>query len=134
MGASADGHAMLDLGSDEYTVGRPHPMLDPGPRLDLLEREAADPRTAVLLLDVVLGHGAHPDPAADLAPAIRAALRRVEPLSVVVSLVGTPDDPQGLAAQTEALRSAGAWTYLSNAAAARHAASLARGIASTDSA
>ncbi len=134
IGASADGHAMLDLGSDEYTLGRPHPMLDPGPRLDLLEREAADPRTTVLLLDVVLGHGAHPDPAAELAPAIRAALRRMEPLSVVVSLVGTADDPQGLTDQAEALRSAGAWVFLSNAAAAQHAASLARGIASTDSA
>ncbi len=132
IGADTDGHVMLDLGSDEYTLGRPHPMLDPGPRVGRLEREAADPRTSVLLLDVVLGHGAHPDPAAELAPAIRAALRRPEPLSVVVSLIGTPDDPQGLDRQAELLRSAGAWTYLSNAAAARHAARLARGIASAD--
>jgi FdrA protein len=128
VGTVAEGHTMLDLGADEYTLGRPHPMLDPGPRVGMLEREAADPRTAVLLLDVVLGHGAHPDPAAELAPAIRSALRRPEPLSVVVSLVGTPEDPQGLTDQASALRSAGAWVYLSNAAAARHAARLARGI------
>jgi hypothetical protein len=72
-------------------------MLDLGPRLAMIKREAADPRTAVLLLDVVLGHGAHPDPAAELAPAIRAARQRPQPLSVVVALVGTRDDPQDLA-------------------------------------
>jgi FdrA protein len=129
MGTVTDGHMMVDLGSDEYTVGRPHPMLDLGPRLALLEREAADPRTAVVLLDVVLGHGAHPDPAADLAPAIRAALSRPEPLSVVVSLVGTPEDPQGLTRQAEAMSAAGASTFLSNAAATRHAVSVAQRIA-----
>jgi FdrA protein len=122
-----DGHVVLDLGADEYTLGRPHPMLDLGPRLAMLEREAADPRTAVLLLDVVLGHGAHPDPSADLAPAIRAALQRPEPLSVVVALVGTPDDPQGLTRQASALCDAGAEVYLSNATAARRATTVARG-------
>jgi FdrA protein len=127
--AGSEGHVMLDLGADEYTVGRPHPMLDMGPRLALLEQEAADPRTAVLLLDVVLGHGAHPDPAAELGPAIRAALGRAEPLSVVVSVVGTPDDPQGVTRQAEALWAAGAWTFLSNAAATRHAVRLAHPIA-----
>ena len=93
----------------------------------MIKREAADPRTAVLLLDVVLGHGAHPDPAAELAPAIRAARQRPQPLSVVVALVGTRDDPQDLARQASVLRDAGAWVYLSNAAAARHAIALARG-------
>jgi len=129
MGTVTEGHMMVDLGSDEYTVGRPHPMLDLGPRLALLEREAADPRTAVVLLDVVLGHGAHPDPAADLAPAIRAALSRPEPLSVVVSLVGTPEDPQGLTRQAEAVSAAGASTFLSNAAATRYAVSVAQRLA-----
>ena len=90
---------MIDLGDDEYTVGRPHPMIDPGLRLERLAAEAADPDCGVLLLDVVLGHGAHPDPAGELAPAIA---RRASPadaaLAVVVSLVGTAGDPQGLAA------------------------------------
>jgi FdrA protein len=125
-GPGASGHVLLDLGSDEYTAGRPHPMLDLGPRLAMVTREAADPRIRVLLLDVVLGHGAHPDPATALAPAIRAAVGRPEPLSVVVALVGTPDDPQGLTRQAEVLADAGAWVYLSNAAATRHAVALAR--------
>jgi FdrA protein len=116
-----DGHRMLDLGADEYTVGRPHPMIDLGPRLALVAKEAADPAVGTLLLDVVLGHGAHPDPAAELAPAIRAASASV---NVVVSLVGTADDPQGLERQAVQLRAAGAHVCLSNAEAARLAVSL----------
>jgi FdrA protein len=117
-------HLMLDLGSDEYTVGRPHPMIDFGPRIALLREAAADPACRVIMLDVVLGHGAHPNPSSELAPAIGAALSRPTPLDVVVSLVGTPDDPQGLSGQAAALVEAGAWVFASNAAAARHALRL----------
>jgi FdrA protein len=128
VGPDTEGHVMIDLGDDAYTVGRPHPMIDYGPRLDRLAAEVADPRCRVLLLDVVLGHGAHPDPAAELAPAVRAGLAgREAPLTVVASLVGTAEDPQGLDRQATALRDAGAWVYLSNAAAARHAARTAAG-------
>jgi FdrA protein len=115
-------HTMIDLGADEYTMGRPHPMIDFGPRLALMASDAADPACRVLLLDVVLGHGAHPDPAAELAPAVRAALAsRRDDLTVVVSLIGSPDDPQDLNRQAMALRDAGAWVFSSNAAAARRA-------------
>jgi FdrA protein len=102
------GHTILDLGSDELTVGRPHPMIDQGLRLRRMRQEAADPETGVLLLDVVLGYGAHPDPAAELAPAI-AAIHETRPeLEVVVGMVGTDGDPQDLATQIERLRGAGA--------------------------
>jgi FdrA protein len=118
----ARGHAMIDFGDDRLTRGRPHPMIDSGLRLERLAEEAADPRCAVVLLDVVLGHGAHPDPAAELAPAIAAARNRDGgELRVVVSLCGTAGDPQGLDRQARALRDAGAAVFLSNAAAARHA-------------
>ena len=120
----ADGHIMLDLGSDEYTVGRPHPMIDFGPRLSLLRSASASAECRVVLLDVVLGHGAHPDPASELAPVIAEALDRVAPLDVVVSLVGTPEDPQDVTRQAAALVDAGAWVFASNAAAVRHAVSL----------
>ena len=89
LGADA-GHTFVDFGDDAYTAGRAHPMIDPTLRLEHLDRAAADPETAVLLLDVVLGHGAEADPAALLAPAI-AALRQ----PVVVAVVGTAADPQG---------------------------------------
>ena len=64
-----DGHVCLDLGEEEYTRGLPHPMIDPEARTDLLRRQASDPTVAVVLLDVVIGDGAHPDPAGVLAPA-----------------------------------------------------------------
>lgn len=104
-------HTLLDLGADQFTVGRLHPMLDNDLRLRRLRQEAADPEAGVILLDVVLGHGAHPDPASELAPAIAEALRRGG-LEVVVVIVGTDEDPQGLSDQIERLRSAGARVHL----------------------
>ena len=122
------GHVMIDFGADELTRGRPHPMIDATLRLERLAAEAADPTCGVLLLDVVLGHAAHPDPAAELAPAIRAALRRARDadrdLAVVIALVGTDGDPQGLRRQADALVAAGASVHRSNAAAARKALKL----------
>jgi FdrA protein len=119
---TAPAHLMIDFGDDALTVGRAHPMIDPTLRLDRFAAEAADPDTAVLLLDVVLGRGAHPDPAADLAPAVAAAAAGGVP--VVVALVGTAGDPQGLDRQAEALAGAGAEVFASNAEAARRAVTL----------
>ncbi len=105
------GHTVLDLGADEFTVGRPHPMIDQDLRLRRLRREAADPETGLIALDLVLGEGAHPDPAAELAPAIAEALAAREDLEVVVLVVGTDEDPQDLAAQRERLEAAGARVF-----------------------
>jgi FdrA protein len=113
------GHSFVDFGDDQYTTGRAHPMIDPTLRLEHLTRAAADPDTAVLLLDVVLGHGAEPDPAALLAPAL-ARVRQ----PVVVAVVGTAADPQGLDRQVRALADAGAEVHLSNARATRRAVEL----------
>jgi FdrA protein len=126
LGTTATGHAMIDFGDDELTAGRAHPMIDQSLRLERLAAEAADPAVAVLLLDVVLGHGAHPDPAAELAPAIAAARAGGGP-AVVVSLIGTRSDPQGLSRQAAALQAAGAHVFGSNAAAARFATDLIAG-------
>ncbi|MGI8333940.1 FdrA family protein [Actinomadura scrupuli] len=121
------GHTMIDFGDDEMTRGRAHPMIDPTLRLERLAADAADPSTGVLLLDVVLGYGAEPDPAALLAPAIEAA-RADRELPVVVSLCGTAADPQDLDRQATALHAAGAAVFASNAAAARHAVALIQGV------
>jgi FdrA protein len=115
------GHAMIDFGDDELTAGRPHPMIDQSMRLDRLAAEAKDPSTSVILLDVVLGHAAHPDPAADLAPAIAEV---GDDVAVVVALIGAKADPQDLNSQAAALQSAGAHVYTSNAHAARFACEL----------
>jgi len=114
-----EGHTFIDFGDDAYTTGRAHPMIDPTLRLEHLARAAADPETAVLLLDVVLGHGAEPDPAALLAPALSAVRQ-----PVVIAVVGTANDPQGLDRQVRALADAGAEVHLSNARATRRAVSL----------
>lgn len=120
------GHCVLDLGDEAFTVGRPHPMIDYDLRVRRLLHEATDPAVLVLTLDVVLGYGAHPDPAAELAPAIRQARERAaaagRALAVILSLTGTDADPQGLDRQRQALEAAGAMVAGCNAAAARLAA------------
>jgi FdrA protein len=108
-------HTILDLGEDEFTQGRLHPMMDNDLRLRRLRQETADPDVGVILLDVVLGEGAHPDPAGELAPAIANLLATAQKegrlLNVLALLVGTDDDPQDLAAQAEQLQAAGATVF-----------------------
>jgi FdrA protein len=127
------GHRVVDLGEDRFTVGRPHPMIDGGLRGEWIARAAADPTTAVLLLDVVLGYGAHPDPAGELAPALATARRTAAAagrgLAVIASVTGTERDPQVRSTQVAALRRAGAVVMDSNALAARVAALIAAGVA-----
>ena len=103
----SSGHTVLDLGEDEFTVGRLHPMIDPALRLARLRQEAADPEVSIILLDVVLGHGSHPDPAGELAPVIDEILERRR-IEVLVIVVGTDEDPQDLGAQMDRLARAGA--------------------------
>lgn len=125
----SEAHTVVDLGDDEFTRGRPHPMIDPGLRNERILREAADPKVAVILLDVVLGHGAHADPAGSVAPAIEAARARAREagraIAFVASVCGTARDPQDLGRQEATLRGAGVLLADSNAAAVRLAASIA---------
>jgi FdrA protein len=124
----ADGHLVIDFGDDRLTRGRPHPMIDNTLRVARILAEGTDPACAVLVLDIVLGHGAHPDPAGELAPALeqaRAAARADgRDLAVVVSLPGSAADPQGVDRQAAAFQAAGASVHLSNAQAATTAAAL----------
>jgi len=121
---------VIDLGDDEYTVGRPHPMIDFRLRNEHIVEAASDPTTAVILLDIVLGYGSHLDPAGAIAPALERA-RTVasdagRPLTIIASVCGTPADPQGMAGQEAALRAAGVILAPSNAQAARLAARVLR--------
>lgn len=123
---NSTGHTFVDFGDDAYTTGRAHPMIDPTLRLEHLAAALADPDTGAVLLDVVLGHGAEPDPAALLAPAIAGAA-----VPVVITVVGTGADPQGLDRQVDALVAAGAEVHLSHARATRRALDLAGALAET---
>ncbi len=111
-----DGHRLFDLGEARYTQGRPHPMMDLGKRIEMLEQAAADERVGCVLLDVVLGYGSHPDPAGGLAQALQGAAAGA---LVIAHVCGTPDDPQDSRRQEQTLADAGALVAPSNAAAAR---------------
>jgi len=114
----SQGNTIVDLGEDVFTVGRLHPMMDNDLRIRRLHQEAADPETALILLDVVLGYGSHPDPASELAPAIAEAREKAEAegrhLEFVAIVVGTDEDPQDMAAQIEKLEAAGVKVFTSN--------------------
>ena len=115
---------LLDLGEEEYTKGRPHPMIDPDARIEQLKEAAADPTVGVILLDVVLGHGAHPDPAGVLAPIVRGIMSDGGP-QVVAYVLGTDKDPQNYAAQVATLVDAGCLVTETNARAALVAGAIA---------
>ena len=102
------GHTVIDLGDDHFTQGRPHPMIEPSLREGRMLREAGDPETAVILFDVVLGLGAHPDPGGETAKAVAQARRRGPDALFLCSVTGTAGDPQGLPAQRRRLEEAGA--------------------------
>jgi FdrA protein len=128
------GHTLVDLGDDVFTRGRPHPMIDHRLRNERMLKEAGDASVAVILMDVVLGHGAHIDPAAAMLPAIAAARARAAKgkrrIAFVGFICGTPSDPQDLVKQTKALGDAGVILARSNAAAVRLAAAIVKPLAS----
>ncbi|MGF1726884.1 acyl-CoA synthetase FdrA [Photobacterium nomapromontoriensis] len=101
------GHLIIDLGDDHYTVGRPHPMIDPTTRTVEITKRAIDLTVGVLLLDVVIGFGATGDPAAAVVDAVETVRRcRAEPLHVVATVTGTDQDPQQRSLQISALEQA----------------------------
>jgi succinyl-CoA synthetase alpha subunit len=114
-------HTIVDLGEDVFTVGRPHPMIEPSTRTERIDKEAEDPAMAVMLLDCVLGYGSHHDPAGAMVPSIERAremaVSRGGYLSVVASVTGTEGDPQGLANQQRKLEAAGCVVMPTNYAA-----------------
>ncbi len=128
-----DGHVFLDLGDDDYTRGRPHPMIDPTLRDAAVRAQGADPQTAAILFDVVLGFGSHENPAGGLAQVLadarREALAQGRTLALIGHVCGTDGDPQDKAAQVRQLEAAGALVVGSNVEAAWLAAHLATRLA-----
>ncbi len=116
-------HTFLDFGDDEFTVGRPHPMIDPSLRAERVIIDGKDPECAIIMVDCVIGYGSHENPARDLADAIRTAKAAAEAegrhLLLVAAVCGTEGDPQGLSRTQKQLVDAGAVVLPSNAQAAR---------------
>lgn len=111
LNGAREGHLLVDLGADEYTQGRPHPMIDPTLRNAEIVKAAADPATAVLVIDVELGYGSHEDPAGAVAPALAEARLIAEeagrPLELIAYVLGTDRDPQNKNAQVAVLQDLG---------------------------
>jgi FdrA protein len=116
------GHQVIDFGDDVYTRGRAHPMIDPRTRNEAILKAAQDPTTGVILLDVVIGYGAHPDPATDLVETLASVGAPSVP--VIASVCGTEGDPQRYSAQRAILEAAGVIVASSNAEAATWAAQI----------
>jgi FdrA protein len=125
-------HSIVDLGEDEFTVGRLHPMMDNELRIRRLMEEANDPEVAVIMLDVVIGFGSHADPASELAPAIAKARALAEKagryLEVVAVVTGTDEDPQNLNSQISQLKAVGTWVSTSNEEMVRYAGQILSGL------
>jgi FdrA protein len=119
-------NTVVDLGSDEFTVGRPHPMIDYSIRKRRIAEEADDPETAVIVLDVVLGYGSHPDPSAELADVIEQASEKIV---MVCSVTGTDQDPQNRTIVERELQESGAIVTRTNAAACRRAGYIVKWLA-----
>ena len=121
-------NSFIDLGEDEFTVGRPHPMIDYSLRNKKIIEEAKDPEVAVILLDVVLGYGSTMIPHKELAPVIREVKEIAEKdgryLSIIITITGTEKDPQKLKEVEETLISAGAIIFKSNAYASLFASKI----------
>jgi FdrA protein len=121
-------HSVIDMGADEYTVGRPHPMIDGTLRRQRILAEARDPQVAILLLDFILGYNASMDPVGELLDAITEAQRITERrgghLTIVASLCGTDSDPQDAELQCRMLAEAGVIAFSTNAGAASFCSKL----------
>ena len=125
-------NCIVDLGEDEFTVGRLHPMMDNELRIRRLYEEANDPEVAVIMLDVVIGYGSHPDPASEIAPAIAKAIADAKKagrhLEVTCVVTGTDEDPQNFDSQMDQLRKAGAWADPSNEVVVRRVGRIMRAL------
>lgn len=124
----SQGHCFLDMGDDRFTQGKPHPMIDPFLRNERIIQEAEDVGTSIIMLDFVLGYGAHDNPVSATIPAIREAQEKArkaqKPLLFIAYVLGTHEDIQGYAQQVQMLKNEGVIVCESNAQAARSLAYL----------
>ena len=113
-------HTIIDLGDEFFMVGRLHPMIDNDLRIRRMRQEAADPETGLILLDVVLGEGSHPDPAGELVPVINEIRDKRSEIEYVAIVVGTEDDPQNVQSQISQLTEAGVTVFRTATEAIEH--------------
>ncbi len=103
----SESHTIIDLGDEFFMVGRLHPMIDNDLRIRRIKQEAADPETGMILFDIVLGEGSHPNPVGELVPVIKEIGVSRPEIEFVAMVIGTDDDPQNLKSQIDQLNDAG---------------------------
>jgi FdrA protein len=103
----SEAHTLIDLGDEYFMVGRLHPMIDNDLRIRRMRQEADDPEVGMILFDVVLGEGAHVDPAGEIVPAIQSIRKQRQDLMFAAIVIGTEDDPQNIGIQEDKLKGAG---------------------------
>ncbi|WP_455141266.1 acyl-CoA synthetase FdrA [Candidatus Hodarchaeum mangrovi] len=111
-------HTLIDLGADEFTVGKPHPMIDQTERTRRFLQEVTDPQVAVILIDFVLGFGSHINPVEDMMEALTAWKNQNHKIFVVAHVCGTELDPQDYEGIIKTLKNLGVYIMPSNAQAA----------------
>jgi succinyl-CoA synthetase alpha subunit len=121
------GHTVVDLGEDEFTVGRPHPQIDYELRNKRILAEAKDPSVAIIYLDVVIGYGTNPNPTGKLVPVIKKAKETSDAI-IITTVIGTDKDPQNKAYLMSMLKDAGAVVFERNASATRLAGYILKGL------
>jgi hypothetical protein len=89
-------------------------MIDPSVRDGAIVAALMDDRIGIVLLDVVIGFGAHADPAGHLANCLSKHARPSGP-EIIASVTGTEEDPQVRSAQVKKLIAAGVHVAPTNA-------------------
>ena len=121
-------NTIIDMGDDQFTQGRVHPMIDPSQRDARIRDEINDPTTAVVLFDVVLGYGSADDPTVGLPSVVGSARAKAKAAGRLITFIGfvcgTDQDPQNRSKIVAGLKSAGVLVASSNAEAATWSAAL----------
>ena len=123
----SEAHTIIDLGDEFFMVGRLHPMIDNDLRIRRMRQEAADPGVGMILFDLVLGEGSHPDPAGELVPVIKEISSNTD-IEFVAIVIGTDDDPQNMDSQIERLKEAGVTIFRTVTEAVEHISLRFRGV------
>ena len=117
-------HTLIDMGGEEFTSGKPHPMIDQFERTERFLREIKDPEVGVILLDFVLGYGSHPDPVSDMEEAFEEWIKLGKPMPIICHVCGTELDIQDYEKSISNLQNWGVIVMPTNSQMAQLAASL----------
>ena len=107
----------IDTGAEEYVKGKPHPMIDPKARNDMIVKESQRDDVAVILFDVLLGWGSALDPLDGLEEVRKGPI-------LVASICGTDQDKQDYEEIKKRLEVLGAKVLVSSGQAAEYAVQI----------